>query len=153
MFKTHLALGFFIAAIITIVFKIENPAWFIVVAMAASALPDLDSHKSKLGRKVLPLSWFLETVFGHRGFVHSLFPPLLAFIGLSYFGYEYLGGAVFTGYVAHLIGDAMTLEGVAFLYPLSNKRLKGFFKTGGVTEFIVFLVLLGLNGLVLVKWF
>ena len=121
-------------------FSVESELLYLLIVMGVGALPDIDHHKSKLGRKVKPISWLLNTLLGHRGIIHSVFPILIAYIAFSYYGYSWIGVAFAVGYFSHLVGDAFTKSGVAFLYPLSSKRIKGFIRTGGVLEELLFFV-------------
>jgi len=43
-------------------------------------MPDIDHPQSAFGKRVLPLSIPIATVFGHRGITHSL----LAVAGMSW---------------------------------------------------------------------
>ncbi len=142
MFKTHLALGFLIALFSLSILHPAYPFIFIPLVTILSALPDVDTEKSKFGRKIYPISWCIRIVFGHRGFFHSIFPPVILYFVLKYFHLQFLGLAVVIGYVAHLIGDACTSEGVAFLYPFSKKRISGFMRTGGFAESFVLVALI-----------
>jgi len=145
MFKSHLALGFFIGLIFISYFNVPYPVLFILLVTVFSGLPDIDHPKSKYGRKLwfisIPISW----VSKHRGIFHSVYPPLLIFFVLSYFNYSYLGIAIAIGYIAHLIGDAVTKQGINFLHPFSTFEIRGPMTTGAFLETIVFFVIMGLN--------
>ena len=126
-------------------FSVESELLYLLVVMGVGALPDIDHSKSKLGRKVKPVSWLLQTFLGHRGILHSIFPILAAFFVFSYYGYLWVGVGFAVGYFSHLVGDAFTKSGVAFLYPISSKRIKGFIRTGGVLEEVLFFVFILLS--------
>lgn len=62
----------------------------------------------------------------HRGFMHTLIPPvLIALIAYStsfgYWHYGFLGLAI--GYVSHLIADMITVEGCPILWPLTKNNI------------------------------
>ncbi|MFA4886820.1 MAG: metal-dependent hydrolase [Candidatus Nanoarchaeia archaeon] len=161
MFKTHLALGLLIGLLFIKFFPQPHPILFVVLVVLFSSLPDLDTEKSKLGRKIYPISLIIRWLFGHRGFVHSMFAALFFYFTLAYFNLQVIGDGLLIGYLAHLIGDASTKEGVAFLYPFSKFRVQGFMATGGVIESFILVCLMILNLILLfdvvkvflLKWF
>ena len=119
-------------------FNITNALMFIIIFSFFSILPDIDSHKSKIGSKLKPLSYVFEILFGHRGFLHSMWIPMIIFILFWLFGYFTLGLAAMLGYILHLLMDSMTLGGVKFF---GIKKRRGFVKTGGAFEIVLFFVL------------
>lgn len=117
-----------------------------------SLLPDIDHPDSLLGRRVKFISVPLSFLQGDRsllpwsedshsrGITHSIWAligcwflmtsTLPAAIGLILFGLAF-------GFVAHLIGDAMTPAGVRLFWPLDFKtRSPITFKTGGFIEYL-----------------
>jgi inner membrane protein len=56
------------------------------------------------------------------------------------------------GYTVHLLGDFLTKEGVPWFWPYEKKIALSLFKTGGLIERILGVILVVLNGL-LVYWF
>lgn len=141
MFKTHIAFGFLIGLLALKFFNVSNPVLFITLVVLASALPDIDHPNSKLGKKVKIIFLFFE----HRGFFHGIFAAFL-FGGLAYYFLKGYFLAVFIGYLSHLIIDAITLEGIMPLHPISRFRLKGIFRTGSVFEYIIFVLITIANG-------
>jgi len=141
MFKTHIAFGFLTGLIALKFFSIPNPILFITLVILASALPDIDHPNSKLGKKVKVISLFFE----HRGFFHSIFAAIL-FGGLAYYLLKGYFLAVFIGYFSHIVIDAITLEGIMPLHPVSRFKLKGIFRTGSVFEYIIFVLMIIVNG-------
>ncbi|MBU3940924.1 MAG: metal-dependent hydrolase [Nanoarchaeota archaeon] len=112
----------------------------VLVCVFASLVPDIDTTKSKLGRKVKPLSWFFNVLFGHRKLFHGLFFAA----GLSFLIYLYsfeLALAFFVGYLSHLVIDSFNFAGIRWFYPAKFK-IKGFIKTGSFLEHILFFVIL-----------
>src|SRR3989344_7947276 len=148
MFKTHLAFSLFIALLIITFFNITDKLIFIFILTISSSFPDIDSDKSKIGRRFPIISKLINLLFGHRGIFHSIFPPLILLFAFWYLNLFYIGLAVFIGYLTHLIGDSLTLEGINFLYPFSSFRIKGLIRTGSLIESLLFFILLGFDILI-----
>lgn len=99
------------------------PPRLLVVAMAASILPDADVIGFSLG---VPYAH----VFGHRGFFHSPLFALLAslFAALAWrklgSSYRSVFAVLFLSLLSHGLLDAATSGGlgIAFLSPISNNR-------------------------------
>ena len=142
-FRTHIIFSFLISLLIINCFNIQNKIIFIVILLIASALPDIDSYKSKVGKKIKPLSFLINIFLGHRGIFHSLFLLILILLFIMLINYE-ITAAFFIGYLSHLVLDSLTPEGVMFLYPFSKKRIQGFIRTGSLFENILFVLLLAL---------
>ncbi len=151
MFKTHLAFGFLIGLLSLKFINITYPFLFVPLVMIFSSLPDIDHPRSKIGRKLFFISYPISWVFKHRGFFHSIFPILILFFGLSYFHLNFLAFAVAIGYLAHLLGDAMTKEGINFLHPISTFRIQGPITTGAKLESIVFVLIIVLDIIYVLK--
>ena len=142
MYKTHLALTVLIT-IIALQFLDYEPILFLLVALFATLVPDVDHSNSKLGRKVP----FIGMIFTHRGLWHSVFPL---------FGFPYLislysvpmAVAFFLGYASHLLGDAVTEHGIFPFYPLKF-RINGFLRTNTVGETMVYFLIIFLIGYIL----
>ncbi|MEK6948073.1 MAG: metal-dependent hydrolase [Nanoarchaeota archaeon] len=145
MFKTHLAFGFLISLLIVKFFPVPYPLLFIPLVTILSGLPDIDHPKSKYGRKLFFLSIPISLFFKHRGFFHSIFPPLIGFFILGYFDMPFLGLALVVGYCSHLLGDCITKEGINFLHPFSTFRIQGPLRTGHVVESFLFIIIMLAN--------
>jgi len=141
MFRTHLIFSFLISILIINYFNIQNKIVFVAILLIASALPDIDSYKSKLGKKIKPISFLINIFLGHRGIFHSPFLLILISIIISIINIE-IAAAFFVGYLSHLVFDSLTPEGVMFFYPFSKKRTKGLIRTGSLFENILFILLL-----------
>lgn len=141
MYYTHLAFGLLIALLSLNFFNIKYALLFILIAILFSVFPDIDESKSKIGRKNKIISKVIEFVFGHRGFFHSLYIPLILFFVFYNKISNEIGIAVLSGYFSHLIADALTRSGIKPLYPLINIKINGFFKTNSFFEKIFFLIL------------
>jgi inner membrane protein len=141
MFKTHLMFGIFLGLFFLRSFSIEKGFLFILVVAFFAIFPDIDFHKSKIGRKVKPLSWLINFFLGHRGLIHSLLLAFVFYIILyALFGANY-GAAALIGYSSHLLLDSFTPRGIKPLYPLkpkANSVLKG----NGVYDYLLFFLFL-----------
>jgi len=111
---------------------------FLMVVLMATVIPDLDTSKSRFGKKfwiLRPIQW----IAGHRKIFHSLIFVLVFGIGLWFIFPFVVYGFVF-GYVLHLLLDCFTIQGVMLFYPFSEWRIKGFVKTSGWIEWGIFLI-------------
>jgi len=140
-FRTHLIFSFLIGILIINYFNIQNKIVFVAILLIASALPDIDSYKSKLGKKIKPISFLINIFLGHRGIFHSPFFLILTSMLIAIINLE-IAAAFFIGYLSHLVLDSLTPEGVMFFYPFSKKRTKGPIRTGSLFENIFFILLL-----------
>lgn len=117
---------------------LEMPFWVLFFVLLSTAFVDIDVRSSSLGNRwyFRPLQW----VVNHRGVFHSLFFGL--FLSLIIGSFILWGGfGFFVGYVSHLFLDCWTRSGVRLFWPLKWK-IKGFVKSGGVVEDVVFVLLL-----------
>ena len=116
LIKTHLSITIFF--ILLFINSVEHKLVFVVVALIATYLPDVDSRYSTLGRK--KINRILQLFTKHRGMIHSftflltitfflvLFVPVLAF-------------GFFLGYGLHLFADSFTLNGIKPFYPWKKR--------------------------------
>ena len=109
--------------------------------MFFSIFPDIDERKSKIGRKNKTLSTMINFIFGHRGFFHSIYIPLILYFIFYYINNE-IGIAILAGYFSHLFMDGLTKNGIRPLYPLINKKINGFIKTNSILEKILFFIII-----------
>jgi len=130
MFKTHLLIALLVGIILVELLNPISPLLFLAVLCFAAVIPDIDTPRSKVGKKVGFLSNILNFTLGHRGIMHSLYLPVIVFVLAMTLGFPLIGYAFLFGYVIHLVSDAMTKDGVHFLYPLLH--IKGFVTTGGI---------------------
>lgn len=105
----------------------------IIVTAVFSALPDLDTIKSKAGRNLQPYST-LATLFGHRGLLHSPIFAIALYAALRSMISPQAAMAALAGYGSHLALDALTKEGIMPFSPFSKRRIKGPIRTGGMQE-------------------
>lgn len=125
---------------------------FLVLVLFGSLLPDLDTPKSKLGRKVPIISYPMNWIFGHRKITHSLLFVVITLILGILIGQALkltfsLQIALAIGTLSHILGDYVTNNGVPLFAPFSKKRYKFFvtFNTNSLTERFVSLFLLIFN--------
>ena len=138
LFYTHLVFSL----IISVLFLdgITNKLVFLLFVIIFTAVPDIDSSKSKIGKKLGGISKLINFFLGHRKIFHSLLFIFLTFIILSFISPE-ISLAFLIGTISHIFLDALNPEGIMPFYPLKF-RIKGNIKTGSFTEKLLFLVLL-----------
>ncbi|MDP7322683.1 MAG: metal-dependent hydrolase [Candidatus Woesearchaeota archaeon] len=141
MYYTHLAFGILVSLFSITFFNINNKYIFILVAVMFSIFPDIDEKKSKIGRENKIISTIINFMFGHRGFIHSIYIPLILYLVFYYINKE-IGVAVLTGYFSHLFMDALTKQGIRPLAPLINKKINGLIKTNSLLEKTFFLIII-----------
>ena len=143
MYYTHLAFGFLVSLLATELFDIKHKILFILTATLFSIFPDIDERRSKIGKKYKWTSRIINFLFGHRGFFHSVYIPLILYAGFYHINIE-IGIAASAGYFSHLAMDAMTKHGIRPLYPIINNKISGFIKTNSLLEKILFLIITSL---------
>ena len=134
LIRTHLVITVF--AIILFFPIVNDPVIFVIAALFATFIPDMDTPFTKIGHR--KLAKVAQVFTEHRGFIHSLtfcliFSVLLAiFLPLFAFGF-------FLGYSLHLLADSFTKMGISPFWPYS-RRAHGMLKTGGMVERGLFFV-------------
>jgi len=139
MYYTHLAFGFFVSLLFLDSLNIQNKSIFILIAILFSIFPDIDERKSKIGKKYKKISTVINFIFGHRGFFHSIYIPLILYFIFYNINNE-IGIAILIGYFSHLFMDALTKNGIRPLYPIINKKINGPIRTNSILEKIFFLI-------------
>ncbi len=135
MARTHMAIGF-LCGLILIPFFDVNPFVFVSLIVLGAILPDVDHENSKINR-LFPLTRWVPKFFQHRGFFHSVFPPVILFVLFYFSDLFFLGLPLIIGYVVHLVSDCLTKAGCNLLYPLSTFRIQGFVMTDSVMESVI----------------
>jgi inner membrane protein len=134
LIKTHFAITIF--GILLLITAVEHKIVFVIMALIATFIPDIDSRFSVMGRK--KLNRILQFFTKHRGFFHSFtFLVLITLIFLSVFPVAALG--FFVGYGLHLIADSFTSYGITPFAPFSKKKSSGFMVSGKKFENFVFI--------------
>jgi inner membrane protein len=148
LLRTHVAIS--VLAILIFISSVEDKLVFVLITLFATILPDIDSRFSTIGRR--KIARVLQFFTRHRGVIHS-YPFLLVLTFILILIWPVLGFGLFLGYALHLFADSFTVEGIKPFHPWKYKS-KGFVKTGGKTEIIIFLVFLFLSAvLFLIKVF
>lgn len=143
-FLTHLLFGILSGIIFLDYFQVESKWIFFPAVIIGAIIPDIDYPYSKVGKRFKVISFVISFLFGHRGFIHTIFPPLIVF-GLAYYlGYGMLGFGFLLGYITHLASDGLTKEGVMAFSPILKLRVRGLVKTGGFWEYIILAALIAL---------
>ncbi len=131
MLRTHLMITLFF--VLLLISNVTDKFIFVLVAVIATYIPDVDSRFSKLGRR--RLARVLQFFTKHRGVIHSFtFLILLTLVFVLFLPVVALG--FFLGYGLHLLADSFTVQGVTPFWPFRNKSC-GIVHTGGKTEIIV----------------
>jgi inner membrane protein len=137
--KTHIAFGILLALLIVPLVQTGNKIIFFALVVFSSLLPDIDTPHSKLGSKIKPASWLIKETIGHRGLFHSLLFGIALHVLIWFFIGKIYATALIIGYFSHLLIDGFTKEGINFLHPIAELRLRGFVETGSFLEFVIFL--------------
>ena len=141
MYYTHLAFGFLVSLLAINLFNIDNKILFVFIVLLFSIFPDIDERSSKIGKKYKFASGIINFLFGHRGFFHSIYIPLILYFIFYNVNHE-IGIAILAGYFSHLLMDAITRHGIRPLYPIINRKINGFVKTNSLLEKILFLIII-----------
>lgn len=137
LFRTHFVFGLFIFLLIYPFF--ENLFLFSLFFLFSIFFVDVDSKKSRMGKIIIFRP--LQLVFSHRGMFHSIFFALALVCFLILFDLS-AGFGFLIGYLSHLFLDCFSVSGVRLFWPISAKKVRGFVKTGGIIEEILFVFLL-----------
>ena len=118
LFITHLLFAFLLSLFAKDFFNLNylNYAIFLIIILFFAIFPDIDTPRSKLGRRIRPLSNIIKFLFGHRRLFHSLFFMGLLFVFLfMLFGFinKTMIYALILGYLSHLFLDSLTKEGIS----------------------------------------
>jgi membrane-bound metal-dependent hydrolase YbcI (DUF457 family) len=144
LIKTHFAITIF--GILLLIPAVEHKIVFIVVALFATLLPDIDSRYSIMGRK--GLNRILQFFTKHRGITHSF--VFLIFVTLIFvFILPEIALGFFLGYGLHLFADSFTKNGITPFAPFSKKKSGGFITSGKKFEKFVFIIFLVLDAILL----
>lgn len=140
LIRTHIALTLFF--ILLFISNVEHKIWFVIVALLATFIADIDSKYSTLGK--YKIFRFLQFFVRHRTVFHSFtFLVLITMFFVLFFPVVAL--PLFLGYGSHLLLDGFSVRGIRAFYPL-KKRASWKIKTGSrlETSVFVFLVLIDL---------
>jgi len=136
LLRTHLALT--VLVLILFVPHVTSKLLFIFVVLVATALPDIDTGFSTLGK--MKGFRFLQFFVKHRGMIHSFTFCILLSLLLAIF-WPVVSLGFFLGYGAHLFMDSFTKEGIIPFWPY-RKKSAWRLRTGSLLETSLFLFLL-----------
>jgi len=139
LIRTHLVITIFF--ILVFLSSVNNKLIFVLTALFATFLPDIDTRYSKLGKR--KLARILQFFTKHRGMIHS-FTFLLSITFVLVLVLPVFAFGFFLGYGLHLLADSFTITGIRFFYP-SKKKITGNLKTGGRKEVFLFIILVVLD--------
>ena len=128
-------------------YYIVMPFYVLIFILLATVFVDVDIGNSKAGNH-----WYLrplQLLTRHRGFLHSLIVGVFLSLILGSVSL-WAGFGFFVGYLSHLFLDCLTKGGVRLFWPLKFK-IKGFVRSGGTLEDVLFVLLLLGNIFVFVK--
>ena len=130
MWHTHAAIGASASWLLVPLLPQDDSASVaiaITFCVIGAMVPDLDAVESKIKhiklcgiKPFVPIARAINSEFGHRGLLHSLWGwvgwtllllPLVTAIGWSCLS------ALSLGYASHLAGDACTRSGIPLFYP------------------------------------
>jgi membrane-bound metal-dependent hydrolase YbcI (DUF457 family) len=132
LIKTHVAITIFFVLLFFSV--VEHKVSFVIVALLATFIADVDSQYSWLGK--YKFFRFLQFFVKHRTIFHSFtFLILLTVFFVLFF--PILAFPFFLGYASHLIVDSFTISGIRPFYPVKAVS-SGKVRTGGKVETGIF---------------
>ena len=144
MLRTHIAIN--LLFILLFLPHISSDLIFVPVALIATALPDLDTGFSTVGK--MKASRIIQFFVRHRGFFHSLtFCAIIS--ALFSVVVPVLALPFFLGYSLHLFADSFTFEGIKPFWP-AKKSSSWRLRTGSMIETSLFVFFVLADLLVLV---
>jgi len=146
---THASFGILYILGIGLLLGITLNRAIAVLAILGALLPDIDTPKSLIGRFLRPIAAYIKRKLGHCQATHSLLG--LVTLGLITAPLIYANlfwwVALFSGYLSHLLIDAVNKSGVPLFYPspiraVMPKPEKWRIAVGTKAETIVFAIIL-----------
>jgi len=150
LLRTHLVFNLFIFLLLSKFNIVELNMITFLIVFFATALPDIDIIGSWISKMTKPASNLVHIFTSHREFLHSLTFCLILFVLGILFSIDLSYVVLFSGsYFLHILTDSLTKSGIRWFWPLKF-RIKGFFKTGSISEGVLFvLISLGVTALIL----
>lgn len=147
LFRTHIL--FSLVVYFLLKQFLSMPLWVLFFVLLSTMMADIDIKNSKIGNRwyFRPFQWMTK----HRGFLHSIVAGVLSSLIISLVN-MWAGAGFFIGYSSHLFLDSLTKSGVKLFWPFKWK-VKGFVKSGGIIEEIIFVSLLFLLIFILIKYY
>jgi inner membrane protein len=136
--KTHVVGGIAAGLLAQSLLNTGDTGLFLGACAAGALLPDICHPQSKIGRKLPILSFLVSKTFGHRTFTHSLLFVALLIAASSFLNLPIsFERGIIVGVASHLLLDAMTKDGIQFLYPIHIRiRFPITIRTGGFWEYV-----------------
>lgn len=164
-YKTHTISTLMATSYVTLFTSIDPSITLFLGAALGGLSPDIDEPQSyigrkntvKIGNKRIGLPTLIKSIFGHRGITHTILAMIVAFIPYFYLTdissmdhasiifnplSQFLLGFGL-GYVFHIMGDLLTVQGVPLLIPFTKKRFKTplfAFRVNSTGETIAFII-------------
>ena len=146
--NTHIVTGAALGTLGSVIVP-GNDLGIVCMAVVGSLLPDIDHPESKVGRYVLPLSYPIFKIWGHRTITHSIwflllslpFVPMFWLIGWP----AHLPFGLVIGVLSHLLADLVSYNtgrrftsggGLPLLYPYPKRYGYRIVFVGGVSEIV-----------------
>lgn len=142
--KTHIVGGLAAGAFYLNLGGTVNEQVLFFGSLALGALiPDVDHTGSMIGRKIPLLDNLVSAMFGHRKFTHSLLFLVLTYLLFLKTSWPHsLELGILIGIASHMLLDALTKNGIQFLWPFHIRVGIPFgIRTGGAIEKGFFAVL------------
>ena len=148
--NTHILLGILVGSIYFSYFPAKGLVLQLLFSLAlifGVLLPDIDEAHSTIGQRAGFISKLIQKIFKHRGFFHSVWMILILFVLFKFVFVRYFTLNDFVlmgflvGYAAHLLGDAITVNGIKPFYPL-GLTIRGPVRTGKFSEVLVALAII-----------
>ena len=132
-YKTHLCIGIscgvIAASYINKYIPLSSSHVFISISCATlgSLFPDIDTPHSFIGRRLLPISYIINKVFGHRGLFHSIIFYTIIFMILPLLNPHLISRTLYglilmfsyIGIISHVVMDKVTTM-------ITRKRRSGY---------------------------
>lgn len=144
--RTHLAIAF-VGALLFVIY-VPNKFIFLIAALVAALVPDIDTKHSKVGKNIAFRPVQIAT--RHRGIFHS-FTLCLVFSVLLALAFPVAGFGFFLGYGLHLFADSFTPQGIKPFWPYKGES-RGPIITGSLAENAIFVAVLIVGVFLLVKF-
>lgn len=160
-YQTHIVTSVAAGVAMVHLTPLESSIGLFVGIVAGSLLPDIDEPGSYVGRRTsvgvlnarIGLSSVIKSIFGHRGFTHSLLAALIVFMPYlllawnpSLIGNEMIATNIVSplllglglGYLFHILGDMFSKSGVPLFMPFTDNKIKiPLYVTGKMSEKII----------------
>lgn len=140
---THMAAGALAGYILSAGHPPETALLLTGISTLGALLPDIDVGTSKIAGFCRPAAYTIQFLFGHRGICHSLllWAVLLLLWHRHHPNLALCNAAVACGILSHLILDLFNPSGIPLLWPIPIRIHLGIFRTGGLFDWILGILL------------